>query len=66
MIEELRPMVKDVIVANPSRDALMRGTNGMVYPLSQKRVAHEMLGVDCHKEAAAALIPKIRDQLYAI
>jgi hypothetical protein len=66
MIEELRPMVKDVIVANPSRDALRRGTTGMVDPRSHTRVAHDLLGVDCHKEAAAALIPKIRDQLYAI
>lgn len=64
MIDRLRPLVKDVIIAQPSRDALTRGTNGMIYPISQKGAAHEMLGVDCHKEAAAALIPKIRDQLY--
>ncbi|MDC1399035.1 DUF6473 family protein [Yoonia sp.] len=66
MIDKLRPMVKDVIIAQPSRDALKRGTNGMIYPASQKRAAHEMLGVECHKEAAAALIPKIRDHLYTI
>jgi hypothetical protein len=66
MLEELRPLVKDIVVSRPSRDALMRGTNGMIYPISQQRAAHEMLGVDCHKEAANDLIPKIRDQLFEI
>ncbi len=66
MIDKLRPLVKDVILAQPSKDALMRGTNGMIYPISQQRTARGMLGMDCHKEAAAVLVPKIRNQIYPI
>jgi hypothetical protein len=66
MIDHLRPLVKGLIVAQPSGDALVRGTAGMIYPISQQRAAREMLGVDCHKEAAAVLVPAIRDQLYEI
>lgn len=66
MIDELRPMVKDVVIANPSESAVSRGADGMFFPKSQEKAASEMLGVDCHVEASAALIPKIRDQLYAI
>lgn len=66
MLDELRPLVKDICVATPSKDAVMRGTNGMIYPISQQQAAQKMLGVDCHKEAAAALIPKIRDRLFSI
>lgn len=66
MIDELRPMVKEVIIAIPSETAIAQGTQGMYFPQSQGKVASEMLGVDCHAEASAALIPKIREQLYAI
>ena len=66
MIDQLRPLVKGLIVAKPSKDALVRGTAGMIYPISQQRAAREMLGVDCHNEAAAVLVPAIRDQLYEI
>ena len=66
MIDELRPMVKGVVVANPTERAISQGSRGMYFPASQAKAASEMLGVDCHVEASAALIPKIRDQLYAI
>ena len=66
MIDQLRPLVKGLIVAKPSKDALVRGTAGMIYPISQQRAAREMLGVDCHNEAAAVLVLAIRDQLYEI
>ncbi|WP_375254801.1 DUF6473 family protein [Yoonia sp.] len=66
MLDELRPLVKDVVIAKPSQEALRLGTRGMVFPGSQQRAAQGMLGVDCHKEAAATLIPRIRDQLFAI
>ncbi|MFO8127714.1 DUF6473 family protein [Yoonia sp.] len=66
MIDELRPLVKDVVVANPTERAVSQGTRGMFFPASQAKAASEMLGVDCHIEASATLIPKIRDQLYAI
>ncbi len=64
MINELRPMVKDVVVAKPSDKAVSQGTNGMFFPASQEKTASEMLGVDCHAEASAALVPKLRYHLY--
>ena len=66
MIDELRPLVKDVVVATPSESAVAKGTQGMYFPVSQTKAASEMLGVDCHYEASMALIPSIRDQLYTI
>lgn len=66
MIDDLRPLVKDVVVANPTERAVAQGSRGMFFPPSQAKAASEMLGVDCHVEASAALIPKIRDQLYKI
>lgn len=66
MIDELLPLVKDVVVANPTERAVSQGSRGMYFPASQAKAASEMLGVDCHVEACAALIPKIRDQLYTI
>ena len=66
MIDQLRPLVQDVVVANPTVRAVSQGSRGMFFPASQAKAASEMLGVDCHIEASAALIPKIRNQLYAI
>ena len=66
MIDQLRPMVQDIVVANPTVRAVSQGSRGMFFPASQAKAASEMLGVDCHIEASAALIPKIRNQLYAI
>ena len=66
MIDQLRPLVRGLVVAQPTSDALVRGTAGMIYPISQQRAAREMLGVDCHKEAATAWVQAIRDQLYEI
>lgn len=65
MIDELRPLVLDVVVAKPSADALAQGTSDMYYPASQEAAASEMLGAACHVDAAAALIPSIRENLYA-
>lgn len=66
MIDELRPLVRDVVVANPTEKAASLGTRGMYFPPSQSKVASEMLGVECHEEASMTLIPKIRNQLYRI
>ena len=66
MVDALRPMVKDVVVVNPTARALSRGPRGMFYSPSQAKSATELLGVDCHVEAAVALIEPIRNQLYAI
>ena len=66
MIDELRPMVRDVVVAKPSLAATARGTKGMLFPQSQEKVASEMMGVECHREAAAELVPKLRSLLFDI
>lgn len=66
MIDQLRPLVRDVVVAVPSDEALSQGTQGMVYSPSQERAAREMLGVQSHKEAAAELLPHLREQLFSL
>ena len=66
MLEELRPMVQDIVVVNPSSSAIEEGTKGMIFPPSQEAVASEMLGVSSHVEAARALVPSIRDSLFTI
>lgn len=60
MIDQLRPQVLDVVVAQPSDVALGMGTKGMFYPPIQAKAASEMLGVACHQEAAALLVPTLR------
>jgi len=66
MIDELRPMVRDVVVANPTAGALAQGIAGMQYPDSQRIIASEMLGVACHAEACATLVPALREHIYSI
>ncbi len=66
MLEELRPMVQDIVVVNPSDGALAKGTTGMQFPASQSAAASEMLGPACHSEASAFVIPALREHLYAV
>ena len=63
MIDQIRGMVLDVVVANPSEAALAQSTNGMVFDQMQTKAAGEMLGVGSHKEAAALLTPVLRRHL---
>ncbi|MCG3269282.1 hypothetical protein Yoon_16220 [Yoonia sp. I 8.24] len=62
MVEKLRPLVADIVVMNPSTDALSEGVKGMIYPPSQEAMASEMLGVRCHQEASAQIIEALRKQ----
>lgn len=64
MVEELRPLVADIVVVNPSAGALAEGTAGMHFSPSQTQIASEMMGVRCHLEAGAALIHALRENLY--
>jgi hypothetical protein len=66
MVDELRPLVADVVVANPTAAALSEGVSGMVFPASQESMASEMMGVRCHQEASAHLIAAIGDQMCAV
>jgi len=63
MINQLRPIVLDVVVANPSDTAVGKGTSGMIFAPMQAKAASEMLGVECHKEAARLLTPVLRRHL---
>jgi len=63
MIDQIRDMVLDVVVANPTDAALAQGTKGMVFDQMQTKAATEMLGVGSHKEAAALLTPVLRRHL---
>lgn len=56
MIDELRPLVKDVIEATPSDIAVQQGTKGMYFPPLQARTAAEMLGVAAHQETSVKVI----------
>ena len=53
MIDALRDLVADVVIARPSDVALAQGTKGMFYSSMQAKAASEMLGVACHHEASA-------------
>lgn len=63
MMEDLRPLVQDIVIARPSGEALASGTTGMQYPANQSAVASEMLGPACHAEATAALLSSLREHL---
>lgn len=60
MIDELRPMVRDVVEAKPSAIALRQGTTGMYFSGMQAKTASEMLGVGCHVEASTILTKAIK------
>jgi hypothetical protein len=60
MINELRPLVRDVVHAVPSDIAKQQGTKGMYFPPMQSKAASEMLGVACHSEASNSLTHLIK------
>lgn len=59
MIDALRDLVAEVVVANPSDIALGQGTKGMYFSPMQQKAAAELMGVACHHEATAKLVPKL-------
>lgn len=65
MLEELRPMVMDVVDATPSPIALEQGTAGMFFSAMQAKTASEMLGVACHQEACQHMLPVLRKAMLA-
>ena len=60
MIDDLRPLVRDVIAVQPSEIALKQGTRGMYFSAMQAKAASEMLGVACHAEVSNTLAPAIK------
>jgi len=63
MVDQLRDLVMDVVVARPSESALKEGTRGMVVPPMQTQAATDMLGVKAHEEAMETLTPRISEAL---
>ena len=63
MIDELRDHVLEVVVSNPSDLARDEGTKGMYFTPMQAKAASEMMGVACHREAAARLSQVLRRHL---
>lgn len=60
MIEQLRPLVLDVVEVNPSTVALQQGSKGMYFSSMQAKAASEMMGVASHAEASHLLVPVIK------
>lgn len=60
MIDSLRPLVRGVVMAQPSARALGMGTDGMIFSPQQSVAAAECLGVAAHQEAAKALVTAMR------
>ncbi|WP_342707830.1 DUF6473 family protein [Loktanella fryxellensis] len=63
MVDQLRPLVMDVIVCQPSAFAVASGTKGMVFSPVQAKAASEIMGPACHQEAAARLAPVLMSLL---
>ena len=59
MIEQLRDKVLDVVVACPSEEARLLGTQGMLVPPAEAEIASELPGVGAHEEAALMLAQAI-------
>lgn len=56
MVDELRPMIDDIVNVTLSDGALASGTSRMIFSASQTEAASQMLSVACHKEVSAAMI----------
>lgn len=62
MIEEIRPLVKDIVEVVPTREDVEAGYKLMVYSDLDAPAAREMLGPVAHSQAATALqeaLPKV-------
>lgn len=60
MIEELRPIVTEVVEVVPGAGALAAGTQGMKFSPMEAPAASELMGVAAHKEAAHALVKTLQ------
>jgi len=61
MMEQVEPYVTKVLKVVPSRRARQDGTNGMVFNPLEAHTAEELLGVQAHEEAAAAISQAIAE-----
>ncbi|MAO26911.1 DUF6473 family protein [Roseovarius sp.] len=65
MIKELMPMVRSVVDATASAEAMRAGARGMVHSDFEATVASELLGPQVHQETAARLGPVIEELVNA-
>lgn len=65
MIAALRPLVTRVIEVVASRGAVSLGTSGMCFPAHEQAAAAGLPGPAIHREAAAALMPVLRELIGA-
>lgn len=63
MVDALRPLVRGVVLVQPSARALAQGTAGMLFTPLQEPAARELPGPLAHEEAALALSGVIRDSM---
>jgi hypothetical protein len=63
MIDGLRPMVRGVVMAQPSMRAMARRADGLIHSPLQAAAAAEMMGPAAHAEAAEALSGALRAAL---
>ncbi|WP_037228462.1 DUF6473 family protein [Roseobacter sp. GAI101] len=61
MMEQVAPYVTKVVQVVPSRRAQHDGTNGMVFNPLEAYSAEELMGVQAHEEAAAAISQAIAE-----
>ncbi len=60
MLDSLRPLVRGVVMVQPSAGALQRRAEGLVCRPHERAAAAVLLGAPAHREAAAALSSSIR------
>jgi len=60
MLDSLRPLVRGVIMVQPSAGALQRRSEGLICRPQDRGAAAGLLGAAAHREAAAALAASIR------
>lgn len=65
MIDSLRPLVRGVVMAQPSARALARRGEGLIHLPHQAAAAAGLLGAAAHQEAAALLTGALQAQIAA-
>lgn len=65
MIEELRPLVDDVVEVVLSEDAVAQGAEGMRFSDMERMMAQRMLSVKGHEETAAAMFESLQRMVSA-
>lgn len=61
MIDQLKPLVTGVVIAQPSAEAVNAGTQGMVFSDMESPAAGQMLGPRAHEEAATLVVQALKD-----